>query len=100
MKDFVYAIVTWFLPLLICAKDFNLHKIIITAILGCLCFIFGMIPYMISNKCILEVLIGRHPLTRIKLAYKNKYKTIYFLTSLIIFTILFEYLVVFNIIKI
>jgi hypothetical protein len=97
IKDTLYGLAVY-IPLLM-THDTDEYRIITIGIIVGILLVLGVLPYLLSGKCFLEVLINKHPIRNLKFQYKN-YKIVYFIIPIIFCIFVLEYLISFNIIKI
>jgi len=100
-KDLIYFFSIYFIPM-----GFGLGKLhrtishttaMILMISCMLAIVLSMLPYLLSNKCPLEILIRKHPIRNLIRVYRPT-PFVYFILIAIMSLNVFNYLLAFNLI--
>ena len=92
-KDIIVIIFCCYIPILLSHTKPRLYIIDGICIL---IIILAILPYIITKKCIIEVIWSRHPIRNIIVMYR-KYPIVYYITMILIGLTVLNYLLSFKI---
>jgi hypothetical protein len=92
-KDYIVIFLCCYIPMFIdsirpCSKFIDYISLTI--------MIFAILPYIISGKCIVEVLWSKHPIRNMIIVYR-KYSIVYYIAIVLIGLTILNYLLAFKI---